>query len=162
MELDALQQSLPQIQATGANLVTLSPQREPYLKQMVEKHNITFELLRDEHNAVAAKFGLVFQLPPDLREVYKSFGTDLARVNGDDSWTLPMPARFVLDQSGTLRHMDVDPDYTSRPKPSPSCNNSRARNRLRSSSLAEWRDKSIPSRNGEHRARLLRIVLKGR
>jgi peroxiredoxin len=117
MELDALQQSLPQIQATGANLVTLSPQREPYLKQMVEKHHVTFELLRDEHNAVAAKFGLVFQLPPDLREVYKSFGTDLARVNGDDSWTLPLPARFVIDQRGIIRHVDVDPDYTIRPDP---------------------------------------------
>jgi peroxiredoxin len=97
--------------------VALSPMREPYLKQMVEKHNVTFELLRDEHNAVAGKFGLVFQLPPDLREVYKSFGTDLARVNGDDSWTLPMPGRFVIDRSRIIRHVDVDPDYTIRPDP---------------------------------------------
>lgn len=101
MELEALQQSLPEIQATGATLVALSPQREPFLRQMAEKNHLGFELLRDEGNVVARKFGLVFQLPPDLREVYLGFGTDLARFNGDDSWTLPMPGRFVIDQQDT-------------------------------------------------------------
>jgi peroxiredoxin len=117
MELEALQQSLPQIFATGATLVALSPQREPFLRQIAEKNHLDFDLLRDEGNVIAAKFGLVFQLPPDLREVYSGFGVDLARFNGDDSWTLPMPARFVIDQRGAIRHVDVDPDYTVRPDP---------------------------------------------
>jgi len=117
MELEALQQSLSEIQATGANLVAVSPLREPYQRQMAEKHHIEFELLRDEGNVVAATFGLVFQLPTDLREVYKGFGTDLHRFNGDDSWTLPMPGRFVIDQKGIIRHEDINPDYTVRPDP---------------------------------------------
>jgi peroxiredoxin len=117
MELEALQQTLPQILATGATLVALSPQREAFLRQMAEKNHLDFDLLRDEGNVIAAKFGLVFQLPPDLREVYSGFGVDLARFNGDDSWTLPMPARFVIDPRGTVRHVDVDPDYTVRPDP---------------------------------------------
>ncbi|MFZ1205552.1 MAG: redoxin domain-containing protein [Candidatus Acidiferrales bacterium] len=118
MELEALQESLPRVLATGASLVALSPQREAFLKQMSEKHHLAFELLRDEGNAVAAKFGLVFQLPADLREVYLSFGVDLARFNGDDSWSLPMPGRFVIDRQGIVRHVDVNPDYTIRPDPS--------------------------------------------
>lgn len=84
---------------------------------MAEKHHLTFDILRDEHNALATKLGLVFQLPEDLREVYKSFGTDLGRMNGDDSWTLPMPARFVIDQRGIIRQVDVNADYTIRPDP---------------------------------------------
>ncbi len=118
MELEALQQSLPDIQATGASLVAISPQRDPYLRQMAEKHHLGFELLRDQHNAVASRFGLVFKLPADLRELYLTFGVDLARFNGDDSWTLPMPGRFVIDPQGIIRHVDVDPDYTVRPDPS--------------------------------------------
>jgi len=117
MELETLQQSLPEMQATGAALLAISPMREPYLKQMAEKNHLEFDLLRDEGNAVAAKFGLVFRLPQDLSEVYKTFGTDLARFNGDDSWTLPMPARFVIDQKGILRHADINPDYTIRLDP---------------------------------------------
>lgn len=118
MELEALQQSLPEIQAQGAHLVAISPQRQAYLKQMAEKHHLQFDLLHDEGNAVAKQFGLVFALPPDLHELYASFGVDLARFNGDDSWTLPMPARFVIDRGGIIRKVDVDPDYTVRPDPS--------------------------------------------
>jgi peroxiredoxin len=117
MELEALQESLPEIQATGATLVALSPQREPFLRQMAEKNHLGFDLLRDEGNLVAAKFGLVFQLPADLREVYLKFGVDLSRFNGDESWALPMPGRFVADRQGIIRSADVDPDYTIRPDP---------------------------------------------
>ena len=117
MELEALQQSLAEIQATGARLVALSPQREAYLRQMAEKNHLEFELVSDTGNVVAGKFGLVFSLPSDLREVYRSFGVDLTRFNGDDSWTLPMPGRFVIDQAGIIRHVDIDPDYTVRPEP---------------------------------------------
>lgn len=117
MELEALQKSLPEIQATGVTLAAVSPLREPYLGQMAEKNHLEFDLLRDEGNAVAAKFGLVFRLPQDLIESYKIFGVDLPRFNGDDSWTLPMPARLVIDQNGILRHADINPDYTVRPDP---------------------------------------------
>ena len=97
--------------------MAISPQREPYLRQMAEKHALEFDLLHDAGNEVAAKFGLKFRLPDYLIELYRAFGVDLPRSNGDDSWTLPMPARFVVDASGVIRHVDTDPDYTVRPEP---------------------------------------------
>src|ERR1700687_6351183 len=118
MELEALQESLQEIKATGATLVAVSPMREPYLRQMAEKNHLERDLLRYKANGVSAKFGLVFRLPDDLIELYKTFGADLVRFNGDDSWTLPMPARVVIDQKGILRHADVNAGYTGRPGPS--------------------------------------------
>ncbi|HTV59314.1 MAG TPA: redoxin domain-containing protein [Verrucomicrobiae bacterium] len=118
MELEALQQSLPEIRSAGANLVAVSPLREPYLRQMADKNHLEFDLLSDPRNSVAAQFGLVFKFPPDLRDLYSSFGLDLARFNGDDSWTLPMPGRFIIDSRGVIRSVAVDPDYTVRPEPS--------------------------------------------
>jgi len=117
MELEALQQALPEIQKLGATLVAISPLREPFLKQVVDKNHLEFDLLRDQRNIVAGKFGLVFSLPQDLLDLYKSFGVDLPRFNGDDSWTLPMPARYVIDQQGMIRSADINPDYTVRPDP---------------------------------------------
>lgn len=38
-------------------------------------------------------------------------------VNGDPSWTLPMPARFVIGQGGVIAYREVNPDYTRRPDP---------------------------------------------
>lgn len=56
-------------------------------------------------------------MPNDLKQVYLSFGNDLAVRNGEDSWTLPMPARLVIDPAGIVRVIDADPDYRYRPEP---------------------------------------------
>ena len=76
-----------------------------------------FEVLRDFGNRVAEAYGLVFTLPDDVRAVYLKAGIDLARGNGDGTWRLPIPARFVIDRDGVVRAVDADPDYTMRPEP---------------------------------------------
>jgi peroxiredoxin len=78
---------------------------------------VSFEVLRDFGNQVAEAYGLVFTLPDDLREIYLKLGIDLARGNGDGTWRLPVPARFVIDRQGIVRAVDADPDYTRRPEP---------------------------------------------
>ena len=66
---------------------------------------------------MASAFRLTFELPDDLKNVYRSFKIDLPAYNGDDSWTLPMPARYVIDAGGQIRTADVNMDYTRRPEP---------------------------------------------
>jgi peroxiredoxin len=108
---------LPEFEAAGATLVAVSPMVERFVRQIVRKHQLTFPVLMDRGNAVAARFGLVYTLPDYLKELYLSFGNDLPKFNGDDSWTLPMPARFVIDREGIIRSADVSPDYTVRSDP---------------------------------------------
>ena len=72
-------------------------------------------MLLDPGNQVADQFGLVFTLPETLQQLYTSFGIDLSRYNGDDSWSLPMPARYLIDQKGIIRDASVSADYTVRP-----------------------------------------------
>ena len=84
---------------------------------MIKQKNLTFDLLGDPGNQVAKQYGLVFALPKDLKALYLQFGIDVAKHNGDDSWTLPMPGRFIIDQTGIVRYSEVDPDYTVRPEP---------------------------------------------
>ncbi len=98
--------------------MVISPQLEKYSKQIAKKLNLTFGVLGDAGNKVASRFGLVFSLPDDLRELYSNFGIDLERFNGDDSWTLPVPGRFILDQQGVILAIDAYLDYTKRPEPS--------------------------------------------
>ena len=61
--------------------------------------------------------GLVYALPADLKAVYDGFGIDLPKYNGDSSWTLPIPARFVADPGGVIRYAEADADYSVRPEP---------------------------------------------
>ena len=86
-------------------------------RETEEPKPLPFELLRDHGNRVAEAYGLAFTLPDDLREIYTKFGIDLAKGNGDGTWRLPMPARFVIDGQGVVRSVDADPDYTRRPEP---------------------------------------------
>ena len=62
--------------------------------------------------------GLRFTLPHYLVDLYKQLKNDLPAFNGDDSWTLPMPARYVIARDGTIVYAEVNPDYTQRPEPS--------------------------------------------
>ncbi len=117
MELEALQETASDIKAQGASLVVISPQLDKYSKLIVKKHKLTFPLLRDEDNHLASQFGLTFNLPDDLAELYSQFGIDLVRYNGNDLWSLPMPGRFILDQKGNVVSAEANPDYTQRPEP---------------------------------------------
>jgi len=56
-------------------------------------------------------------LPDYLIKLYKTLKNDLPAFNGDTSWTLPMPARFVISRDGVIRYAEVNPDYTHRPEP---------------------------------------------
>lgn len=77
-----------------------------------------FEVLSDQGNAVAAAFGVAFSLPASMRWVYEEvFKFDLPTYNGDDSWSLPMPARFIVDRNAVIQAADVNLDHTVRPEP---------------------------------------------
>ena len=119
MDLQALQAALPELTKRGARLVAISPQTAPNSRRSQRENELGFPILSDPHNDVAASFCIRFRLPGYLSELYKNvFRNDLAVVNGDDSWTLPMPARFVIGQDGIIGYAEVDPDYTRRPDPS--------------------------------------------
>ena len=117
MELQSLQAALPAFETLGAALVAISPQTAPNSRKSVRQNDLGFPILSDPHNDVAAAFGLRFAMPAYLVDLYKELKNDLPAFNGDPSWTLPMPGRFVVAQDGTVLYAEVNPDYTRRPEP---------------------------------------------
>jgi hypothetical protein len=87
-----LQQVASALKEHGATIVAITPQLAEASRSLIEKQRISFDLLSDPGNAYAAKLGLRFALPDDLKGVYLSFGNDLAVRNGEASWTLPAEA----------------------------------------------------------------------
>ena len=105
------------INALQAKLVAISPQFPNHSRSLKKARKLTFEILSDPGNQVAGKFGLVFALPEDLRKIYLQFGIEMPKYNGDDSWTLPLASRFIIDQENMIRYAEIDVDYTIRPDP---------------------------------------------
>lgn len=118
LDLQALEEAADDIRALGASLVAISPQTAPNRRKSERENALSFPILSDRGNALAHAFGLRYRLPDDLIALYKSFGNDLAIGNGEPSWTLPMPARYVIDRDGVIAYGEVNPDYTKRPDPS--------------------------------------------
>lgn len=118
MELQALQAALPEFEAAGASLVAISPQSRVNSRKSMRENALGFPILSDPGNATAAAFGLRFALPDYLVALYQSLGNRLPAFNGDESWTLPMPGRFVIGSDGVIAYAEVNPDYTRRPEPS--------------------------------------------
>ncbi|HYG13412.1 MAG TPA: peroxiredoxin-like family protein, partial [Methylophilaceae bacterium] len=111
VELQAMNEALPAIRALGANLVAVSPQAAPNSSKSVCINALDFPLLSDPRNDTAAAFGLRFTLPDYLVALYQQLKNDLPAFNGDPSWSLPIPARYVIGRDGIVLYSEVNPDY---------------------------------------------------
>jgi len=99
-------------------LIAISPQLEHYNRELVKERKLPFEVLSDKANQVAKEYRVAFALPESMRWVYSEiFKLNLPTFDGDDSWTLPMPSRFIVDQEAVIRAVDVNLDHTVRPEP---------------------------------------------
>ena len=117
-DLSALEEARAEIEARGASLVAISEQTAPNSRKSQRQNGLGFPILGDHAGEIAAQFGVRWTLPDYLREVQTALGADLTKFNGEDSWTLPMPARYVIAQDGAIAYAEVNADYTRRPEPS--------------------------------------------
>ncbi len=117
LELNAYQRILPKIREAGARLIAISPQLPDAVLNDMEKQQLAFDVLSDVGNKLAKQVGLVFALDKALQAVYQDFGFGLPSFNGDDSWTLPLPATYVVNPDGLITYAYVDADYSKRAEP---------------------------------------------
>ena len=116
-ELEAWRDLYPRLREAGALLVAISPQTERQSDFMVGQHSLPFPVLSDPGCAVAAQFGLAYTIPAYLRDYYRSILVNIAFINGDESWRLPIPATYVLDPAGLVVHAEAHADFRVRPEP---------------------------------------------
>ncbi len=114
----AYQAVLPEMEKYSASLVAISPELPDNSLTFQEKNELGFEVLSDRGNAVARDYGLVFTLDDAAATVFKdAFSLFLPERNGDNSWELPIPATYVVDQDRVIALAFVEPDYTKRVEP---------------------------------------------
>lgn len=118
LELRAYQKALPQLHELGATLVAISPQTPDHSLSTAEKKGLAFAVLSDAGNQVARQFGVVFKLDEAGRALYTQIGADVPAYDGDNSWELPIPGTFLIDQSRRVRLAFVDPNFFHRLDPS--------------------------------------------
>ena len=116
-QVEAMNYIAAQVATAGASLIAISPQTEKQAFFKYDQHKLAFPLLVDAHNEIACQFGLAYRVPDEQQQLYRRTFVNLPMANGDDSWTLPIPATYILDRDGTVLFASVNEDYTERPEP---------------------------------------------
>ncbi len=116
IQLAAYQEALPQIKAAGAQLAAITPELPDKSISTAEKNALGFKVLSDAGNAVARQYGLSYRLPEPVIESFKG-RLDIPGSNGDNSWTLPLTATYVIEPGGRITWAFVDTDYRKRAEP---------------------------------------------
>ena len=104
----------PGVLALGATLVAISPQVPERLREIKQRHGLSFIIASDTGNALGRKFGIVFTANKESREAALAKGVDMGAVTGTGTWELPMPTAIVIDQQHVARYVHVSPDWLVR------------------------------------------------
>jgi peroxiredoxin len=118
IHLRGLQRSLAGFQAAGAQVAVISPQLPDQSLTTREVDKLGFLVLSDVGLNTARAFGVAFELPKALLDLYANLDVSLEKFNGvEGAKELPMPATFVVRGDRTIVYTHVDADYTHRSEP---------------------------------------------
>jgi peroxiredoxin len=109
-----LQKNMPQIKAAGGNLVAVSVENPDNSLEVSRKNELDFTVLSDPNLTTARKFGIVYQMPKETDELYKSRGLDVAKHNEMERAELPLSATYVVNRKGEIVYAYLEPDYKKR------------------------------------------------
>ncbi|HRH46966.1 MAG TPA: peroxiredoxin-like family protein, partial [Pyrinomonadaceae bacterium] len=113
-----LQQNLAQIKENNGVLVAISVENPDNSKAIAKKNEVNFTVLSDPNLEVARKFGIVYDLPKETDEIYKTkYELDIAKHNGMKKPELPLSATYIVNKKGEIVYAFLEPDYQKRAEP---------------------------------------------
>ena len=98
----------------GASVVAIVPDRRRFAAEMKDDSGVRFPILTDMDNGYAMSLNLAIWVGSEMEEFMTKIGRTLPQYQGNDSWTLPIPATFVVGQDGRIKACLADPDYRRR------------------------------------------------
>jgi peroxiredoxin len=114
ISINTLAKAQTRIEALGARMVAIVPERAPFAAEMKLDSGVRFPILSDMDNGYALSLNLAIWIDGEMKEHMAKIGRELPQYQGNDSWVVPIPATFVVAQDGRIKARFVDPDYRKR------------------------------------------------
>ena len=114
ISIHTLAKAQERIMGLGASMVAIVPDRRRFAAEMKDDSGVRFPILTDMDNGYAMSLNLAIFVGAEMQQYMISIGRILPDYQGNDSWTLPIPATFVVGQDGRIRTCFTDPDYRQR------------------------------------------------
>ncbi|SFS14093.1 Peroxiredoxin [Granulicella pectinivorans] len=124
-ELEIWRDLYADVRRRGAFLLAISPQTPRQNDFTLQQHELPFPILSDPGAQVSHAYGLAHTIPVPLRNYYRSILVNIPFANAgltydtatEASWTLPLPATFLVRQDGTIAFAEAHADFHVRPEP---------------------------------------------
>lgn len=116
-ELCALQAAKDEFESVGATLAVVTPETGDFPRQLKRSLGLDLKVLSDVDYGVAVSYGVLFQVPDEIKAHYSGLGFDFGARHGAPVWMLPIPATYVIDAEGRIRSAFIEPDFTIREEP---------------------------------------------
>jgi peroxiredoxin len=124
-ELETWRDLHSELRKRGALFVAISPQTPRQNDFTLQQHALPFPILSDAGATVAESFGIAYTVPQTHRRYYQSILINIPSINSgatyqnatEQSWRLPLPAVFVINQQGIITCAEAHADFRVRPEP---------------------------------------------
>ncbi|MBW4022400.1 MAG: AhpC/TSA family protein [Proteobacteria bacterium] len=117
LTLRAYEEIAPDVVRAGGSLLAISPQKATRAALVRELNGVSFPILVDCGNRVAAEYGVLGQAQPMTRQIFDKLGCSIPDENDAGGWMLPRASEFLIDPNGIIRMANVSPVSYERTEP---------------------------------------------
>jgi peroxiredoxin len=107
----------PELTKMGYQVLAISPDKPQKLEESLNKHHINYTLLSDRSMEITRKFGLAYQVSPQILTAMQKHNVDLDSNTGNGLHMLPVPAAYVIDKKGVIHFVYFNQDIKVRVNP---------------------------------------------
>jgi peroxiredoxin len=113
-QISQLQDSLQLLTGKGAYVIGVTPETPENINKTISKTQASFSLVHDEGYKIMKAYDVNYTVDDGLNAKLKGYGIDLEKNNGNTDHVLPVPATYIIGQSGKIIFVHFDKDYTKR------------------------------------------------
>jgi peroxiredoxin len=113
-QMSQIADSMMMITDLGATVVAITPEKGEYIEKTQEKTNASFSIVFDENHKIMDDFKVTWQMGKAKSFFYKFGGINLDKSSGNKDRALPVPATYIIDQSGKIIGGYFNKDHTKR------------------------------------------------
>jgi peroxiredoxin len=108
-QLAAIQDIKPKLEKLGYQIIAISPDKPEGMKKTLDKNQLDYTLLSDYTMEASLALGIAFK-----SSKYQDL---LEKSSGQKHHLLPVPAVFIVDQTGKILFEYINPNYQERLNP---------------------------------------------
>ena len=110
-----MEDSLQLLVDKGAYVVGVTPETPANIAKTVEKTHASFSIIQDKGYRIMKEYQVNYIVDDTMLSKLRKYGVDIEANNGNSDHVLPVPATYVIDQTGKITFVHFDKDYTHRP-----------------------------------------------